>query len=62
MSAEEIMDQLMEDIEEDDSVSDYVQWIPLGLCLAIFLGIVIYLIVDFHGCMKMFEDLTDYIK
>jgi len=59
---EQIMNELEEDEEEDDSVSQYVQWIPLALCVAIFLGIIIYLIVDFHGCMKMFEDLTEFVK
>ena len=63
MSAQEIMDMMIEDLEEDeDSVAELVQWIPLGVCLAVFLGIIIYLIVDFHGCMKQFENLTGYIK
>ena len=47
--------------EEEDDMS-WFEWIPLGICIALFVAILIYLCVDWRGAMKYFDDIIRYTR
>ena len=53
---------IAEQPEEDDDDTEWYEWIPLGICLAVLLGIVIFMCVDWTGAVKIFTDIIDYTK
>ena len=48
--------------ESEDDEFDWVEWIPFSICLALFLAIIIYICVDYHQAMKVFEEIIEYTK
>lgn len=46
----------------DEEETNWLEWIPLTVCLLIFFAIVLFICIDYHGAMKILEDMCDYIK
>jgi uncharacterized membrane protein YdjX (TVP38/TMEM64 family) len=53
---------LTEGGSEEDEPINWLEWIPLIICLLIFLGVVIYICADYSGAMKILSDICDYVK
>ena len=48
--------------EEDDEPWDWVGFVPLIFCCLLFVGLLIWICIDYSNAMKLLEDLTEYIK
>ena len=49
-------------ISTDMGSFSFCQWIPLIICVLVFLAIVIYVIVDYEGAMRLLNSIVEYIK
>ena len=48
--------------DEDDDKCTCYELIPLGICLAILLGVVIYTLVDLESAIHVYLDMINYIR
>jgi len=51
-----------EEDEEEEDDSNWFEWVPLGICGAFLLAVLIYICVDWKGAMKIFQDIIDYTR
>lgn len=51
-----------EEEDEADEGIDWIQWIPLIICFLIFLGLVLFICIDYHAALKVLQDICDYVK
>ena len=49
-------------VESEEEDSNWFEFVPLGFCIAIFLGIILYICIDFRGAIKLFTDMVDYTR
>ena len=57
-----LMEQITDDGSDDDDSINWIEIVPLAVCLCIFLAILIYVCADFSGAMKLVNELIEYTK